>query len=581
MRPRLLSAAALGAALFALPALAGDLQGLTQQEADALYHVAEGSEGVPYVWLLALESPVTHKPFLEHPERFGLLADPKSKLPVGFSEVVPVDLEFAGVRMAGATCAACHVGEVRRNGQSMRIIGGPSMFNAHSFTSELGQALTDTAKHPEHLMHFVQRLIQLEKEDHKAVAHAIPAASQAHMKAHLDGLIKDSAKGSLGSEVRAHLGQPASKGAKISGAIHAFVSKAKTAGHDALSKLNPKQRIEAMEHVVEGLRHTGAMLENRAALMMLTAKQGKEQVVVPGAGRVDAFGTAMHRLYAKQGVPAPYSPVSFPEVWDASRTTWYHYDGNTDSIVERNAGNARGLGFVYDPKSYASSLLPRSIHSAEATFWKTKPPVWPQQMLGAIDQGKAAKGEQIFKQTCAGCHVDKTFELVDLATIGTDPLRARSTQVEIQVGKVKKAALIALVEELEGVVQVAYKREKVTADEAAKFRFGRPAKATWRVTGKYKIPSLRGVWATAPYLHNGSVPSLSALLTPPAQRPKKFLLGSYELDPVGVGFVTKATDPARFEFDTSLPGNHNSGHEFGTKLPEADKLALVEYLKTL
>jgi len=576
------AAASLVALLAALPALAaGDLQGLTAQEADALYHVPEGSEGLPFIWLLALESPVTHKPFLEHADRFGLLSDPKSRLPVGFSEAVPVDLEFAGVRMAGATCAACHVGEVRHGGQSMRIIGGPSMFNAAAFGTEVGEALQQTAKHPDKLMHFVQKLIALEKEDKRAVAHAVPPASAQHLKNHLAGLIKDDGKGSLGAEVRAHLGQPASKTSKVSGAIHAFVSKAKTAGHDALSKLDPKKRVEAIEHVLAGLRHTAAMLENRVKVLMLTAQQSKERTVKPGAGRVDAFGTAMHRLYSKQGVPAPYSPVSFPEVWDAARTTWYHYDGNTDSIVERNAGNARGLGFVYDPKSYASSLLPRSIHSAESTFWKTKPPVWPQPMLGALDPAKVAKGEQIFKQACAGCHVDKTFELVDLAVIGTDPLRAKSTQVEIQVGKVKKAALLALVEELEGIVQTAYKREKVTADEAAKFRFGRPAKATWRVTGKYKIPSLRGVWATAPYLHNGSVPSLHALLTPPLERPKKFLVGSYEFDPANVGYVTKASDPSHFEYDTSLPGNHNSGHEFGTKLGEPDKLALVEYLKTL
>ena len=91
-------------------------------------------------------------------------------------------------------------------------------------------------------------------------------------------------------------------------------------------------------------------------------------------------------------------------------------------------------------------------------------------------------------------------------------------------------------------------------------------------------PTLRDVWATAPYLHNGSVPNLWALLQPVAQRPARFFVGSREFDPVRVG---QASDQGPSLLDTSLPGNSNVGHLAGTTLPEADKRALLEFLKTL
>lgn len=94
----------------------------------------------------------------------------------------------------------------------------------------------------------------------------------------------------------------------------------------------------------------------------------------------------------------------------------------------------------------------------------------------------------------------------------------------------------------------------------------------------YKGGPLNGIWATAPYLHNGSVPTLADLLKPADQRPKTFWVGNRELDADNVGFVSSS---GRFLFDTAKSGNSNAGHEFGARLPEADKTALLQYLKTL
>jgi hypothetical protein len=94
----------------------------------------------------------------------------------------------------------------------------------------------------------------------------------------------------------------------------------------------------------------------------------------------------------------------------------------------------------------------------------------------------------------------------------------------------------------------------------------------------YKARPLNGIWATAPYLHNGSVPNLAELLKPAAQRVKTFRVGSREFDPVNVGFKD---DPSQPLFDTSGEGNANSGHEFGAALSPDERRQLLEYLKSL
>ena len=100
-----------------------------------------------------------------------------------------------------------------------------------------------------------------------------------------------------------------------------------------------------------------------------------------------------------------------------------------------------------------------------------------------------------------------------------------------------------------------------------------------------------GVWALAPYLHNGSVPNLYQLLSPREERENVFYVGHSEFDPKHVGFVTQKKTHTDFKFDTKLPGNSNAGHEFrdgprqngviGPALSEAERWELIEYLKTI
>ena len=107
-----------------------------------------------------------------------------------------------------------------------------------------------------------------------------------------------------------------------------------------------------------------------------------------------------------------------------------------------------------------------------------------------------------------------------------------------------------------------------------------PAAADAPDTLAYKAGPLAGIWATAPYLHNGSVPNLYELLLPADKRTKKFFVGSKKFDPKRVGFeITQV--PGTTLVDTSKPGNSNSGHDMYGEFDEDERWALIEYMKSL
>ena len=112
--------------------------------------------------------------------------------------------------------------------------------------------------------------------------------------------------------------------------------------------------------------------------------------------------------------------------------------------------------------------------------------------------------------------------------------------------------------------------------------FVKPASAD--AGAAYESRVLYGIWATAPFLHNGSVASLWELMLPANQRMASFKVGSRKFDSKNVGYVTDETpfNSGTFVVDpNNANGNGNAGHEYGTDLSESDRWAIVEYLKTL
>ena len=228
-----------------------------------------------------------------------------------------------------------------------------------------------------------------------------------------------------------------------------------------------------------------------------------------------------------------------------------------------------------------------------------------------IDQVAAAKGAQLYQANCVSCHalIDRTNPNRKVIAVmndsGTDPGSAENFFTRTgPSGKLNginanflpfttkipetATADVMLTNEVTGVILGALKQ--APPDELSQLSF-HPAQATGirpaivRQGAKYKGRPLNGIWATPPYLHNGSVPNLDALLQPAAKRPKSFSIGVRTFDPLRVGFLTDVSEFPRFNVanpdGTPIPGNSNAGHEFGANLSDVERGQLVEYLKTL
>jgi hypothetical protein len=313
------------------------------------------------------------------------------------------------------------------------------------------------------------------------------------------------------------------------------------------------------------------LLKARIAIIATVARTPSETTIA-GPGRVDAFGTARNLIFGPATARPPNAPVSYPHLFNVQKTTWLHWDGNTNSAMERNMGQAIGLGAVVDA-SFESTLLPRDIHALELLVNKITAPKWP----GKIEPNKALEGKKVFERLCNNCHgpsVDPP-DVMSLSDIGTARERAESFAHPVGTRKNEEA----LAQFLGDVKRKAYARAGISADEE-KTMEGKRFPPQWRAPKGYAQRPLLSVWATAPYLHNGSVPSIAELLKPAAQRIKKFKIGTRNYDPKTLGYENDGPT----EIDTTEVGNGNGGHTgtaYGTDLSPTEKDALIEYLKQL
>jgi hypothetical protein len=316
-----------------------------------------------------------------------------------------------------------------------------------------------------------------------------------------------------------------------------------------------------------------------------------------GPGRIDAFGVARAMLFSsgpdnqsdscrtKEKVPLT-APVSFTCLWEFREHGWMHWDGNTNSILQRNIGQSLGMGATIDRKTYDSSVLPRNLIKLEEISASFRAPGWPGKLFGKPELARVKRGEALFMRECRDCHGADSGHVQDAQQVGTD--KNRAVNFSAKVGDCDfPAALSDLLRRVE--VQVS-ERDGVTQQVQAI----EPKSILWQSTEGYVSRPLSGVWATAPYLHNGSVPTLWDLLQPPSRRPARFILQEGEYDPVKVGYAyvtpaepnrvgppSQATGAEPFVFDVSKSGNGNAGHEYGTTLSDEEKRDLLEYLKSL
>jgi mono/diheme cytochrome c family protein len=267
-----------------------------------------------------------------------------------------------------------------------------------------------------------------------------------------------------------------------------------------------------------------------------------------GPGRVDTFNPYKVLLNLDISTDRTVGTADLPSIWNQRPRDglWLHWDGNNDSVDERNKSAAIGAGATPD------SLDIAALDRVASWIQDLQAPPFPE---ARINRTLAERGGQVYQANCASCHSfggSQIGQVTPIDRVRTDPERLNSFTADL-----------------------AQKMLTLGTGKPWQFRH-------FRKTNGYANMPLDGLWLRAPYLHNGSVPTLRDLLSPSNARPRVFYRGSDEYDFGAVGFISTgaAAERSGFRFDTSVPGNGNGGHEYGTNLSPEDKDALIEYLKT-
>ena len=547
-------------------------QGWTAAQRTWFYTTTQGSQLLPYSWYLALEQPGGGAAFnADHLSRYGYLENRASNpdnLPLGFVKDLEQD-------QLGLTCAACHTNEITFAGKTWRIDGAPTDADTWAFLRDLGTTLQETAA-------------SQSGDRYKRFAAKVTARTRAP-------------EGTLYADLR-----------KFSEYYTKFIDSSRTTDPWG------RARIDAFGMIFN--RATGIDLNQWGNTAPPNAP-----VSVPFL-----WDTHWHDVVQWNG--------SAPNILAFQR-------------LGRNVGEVLGVFAAVDVKKepllvrFRTSARRVNLLKIEHQLGSLRSPRWPSE-LGAIDPNLARQGQALYATYCESCHTISqpgrrtTVSMTPIAAIGTDPMMATNAKNRMaKSGLLEGARVPALSRtpipaELPSVgltLKVAVGailappsfrqiREQVAADEESLLeelkedQDENERESRQGIRGKiqrladlresadqlakqheektlkleYKARPLNGIWATAPYLHNGSVPNLAELLKPENQRPSKFFVGTRYFDPKNVGFTTLQT-PGAFEFDTSKPGNRNTGH--GPYRPrgggeakvftDAERWALVEYMKTL
>jgi hypothetical protein len=592
------------------PSIVADYSnGLTPPQRETFYRLSQGAEILPWFLVTAIDlaDPNSTKPFVENLGRYGLLPDPAR------NDGVPVGLTVAsnpftfGMDFVGITCAACHVSELRHNGKAVRIDGAPNMFNLQLFYSDAIDAVMAATSDRSKLWRALKRL---GRQDYGRYGLAAPFVRPATLLYY-------------GANVLLHRDRLNARLELLS------VITAAKEQRDAQHPTSGFGRLDAFDgsrnFIFTRLRKVdagGNFEVNRANMVKLDAA-----VKFPPLWSRKARPPDPVEAYRRQ-------PQHFPPVWGFKDYDWVEWTIDTNTVMERNVTETLGAGatVVLDPRApslFDSSIPIQNMHDLEWLAYYIDPPRWPAAIFGEIKPDLAASGQRIFQSRCAGCHEYgddqrtptglirlRGMRPEDVGTDATAALRiscpipdtgplvipprsytAEDSQLLKDCTGVKAGTPFTgnsfartVQAAVDGIKQKAYAAAGIDATQQRTMEdLDQRGAVAWRDTlldtrppyGPYAARPLYGIWAAAPYLHNGSVPTLYDLLLPPEQRPTMFALGAREYDPVKLGFVVDTSCGQQdCLVDTTRTGNGNGGHLWGTDLSEADRMALLEYLKT-
>ena len=500
----------------------------------------QGTRLLPYYWFLALEQGANTNSFLddENLRQLGIIPDYNplkisDRLPVGFAKTYD---SIGKDTWVGLTCAACHTSEISYKDQTIRIDGGPSLFDAMGFAEKIASALDALVG---------------EHSDEEKFYRFSKAVLKDQYNEHSREILKKTVKNFL--------------------------------------------RLQsAPQKVAESL-------------------QIELYPTNWGSGRLDALGRGGNSVLLqldRSNLRSANAPVSFPAIWNTWNLNWVQWNGAVMQPMGRNLLQAIGqnANLVLEPNNdqFKTSASVKDLAAIEEIVQSLQPPVWPSQIFKKpIDQEKASRGGKLYEQHCAHCHVPdltlpnkdgrrfKVVHLIPLNEIGTDPLSATNFHNRTVNTGPLGLGLLTVADTAE------YLTSQIMAKQYLEHAVPEDQQDAWNGYRQNRIQSPlayiarphSGVWALAPYLHNGSIPNLYQLLSPIEEREDVFYVGHSEFDPIHVGYEAEKKDSADFEFDTTLPGNSNAGHEFrdgprqngviGPALSEDERWDLIEYLKTI
>jgi cytochrome c peroxidase len=571
-------------------------QGWTDADRNWFYAVSQGSELMDLGWFSSLERP-SDPPYKPAPkfladdlQRFGFIPNPdrtqnEAGLPVGFAVH-----KRQGRTFVGMTCAACHTGQIQSGNVTYQIDGAPGGADFQSFLQELNQSVQQTTQ------------------------------SRARF-------------GRFADSVLSNPGDPVAK-AKLLVTLRSYAA-----------RFGPyiQKSLPAQEWGPARLDAFG-MIFNRVAGYDLKDERNYHFAEAP-VSYPFLWGMPWHDKVQWNG-SAPNKGKFGP----LARNT-----GEVLGVFATADLKRPGAGLRY----YKTSISRQNLLKIEKRLRKLKRPEWPQA-FGTPNTELVKEGRGYYKTYCLACHADfnpdrptdiKVF-MDQLTNIKTDPnmvTAAATTEVytnqlaglpvalygfgtklkpydraidlvtNVTIGADlwpgigplplpdgdplnDNDALLAAITTLNlpEEQRTTEQKELVEGLKDAVSERTRRVEAIQDQGLAYKGRPLDGIWATAPYLHNGSVPTLEDLFKPakhpnPAkQRPEGFYVGSNKFDPKKVGLDTNASSD--FYFNTKLDGNRNTGHEgswwgtlngrphkfvYGTDIPEDQKRAILEYLKTL
>ncbi|TWU49465.1 di-heme-cytochrome C peroxidase [Rubripirellula reticaptiva] len=610
-------------------------QNWSDEESNWFYNVPQGSRLLPYDWFLHLEQPASVSPFFdpEHIRDLGYIprnvsADNPDGLPLGFVKDAAYDDGTAGL---GLTCAACHTSQINHGRVGYIIDGGPAMGDMQTLMKHLVASLDNTVKQDGKFLRFAGKLFGSDdsEENRKLLRSALQSAASARAGYNTRNFPNEDAEGFGHGRVDAF-------GAIFNEVSVTFLGISENV-RPASAPVSYPCLWDAPQH--DRVQWNGAA-ENRTSelgkLLFGTVKVGAlgrntgEVLGVFGHAEIEDHELLVPRKYAStvnkanlleiedslERLWSPEWPTAFGAIdksrklrgealfvencqschqaidrtADDRKVTAMMSDEGTDPAMAMNFGRTAKTGVL---EGRRISLSDHERFGSEAPIGSLLKHLVQRVMLNSLPRaeiknllvtGKAGDEELSpgYQNTAVIRFGDNSVNvpLDSLARIGDATIQISAGNEKLNsladMIRTKLAADPKVAGALESVVS---SQERVTLSQPDDEGSGGELRVNEATASfAYKARPLNGIWATAPYLHNGSVPTLWELLLPEGKRKPTFHVGSIEFDPVHVGFV----DDARFPtFDTSVDGNLNIGHEHGVDLEDDQKLDLIEYLKSL